>query len=409
MLKKIALFAILTLIFAPFELRAEDNTITLNGKNDPMAGALYWALSEETPPFESWAEEESEYRRATEFDRDEVKEKIIAEYKGQINDLKDIDSITINTSNSLGSYDSTKGGFPIRGPDNSRYFVYGSTSIRAPMNKYVKLTIENYGEFDFYKIDKDKAKELLESTGNDRSFDTKLYLKIKRAGKGRRSFYNDSVIETRLEKMELSHNGRLIHTLETKTDATVFDVAKKDFDKNNVDIAGFKLGMTVDDVKKTISDNAYKNVPMSKYGSQDEEIDLYKPGGLYDGVLVTPNAEDNNCTGFSPLGEFREGFDCIVLTFNPGEKKMFGSKQATLKKIERYRGMSRAAMNDNVATLMKAHGKEHFLDGGQIESYGWGEGDGDEVKSYGYNVRYREIRSLMGNPHADIAETRTLQ
>lgn len=391
MLQKFNIFLLIMALGVIVMPKAHAETLEFPGADAVIL--TFYALSDKEPPYDKWVEESQEYRDATEFTRFDVKQELINNYKAQINDYKNIDTIVLRNSFSFGAYDSQRGGFPLKGVSNSTYFPFHSGGKHYSSNKdlSVMLPVQNADDFQFLEMAPDKAEALVNQLPY-RSMPAHLHFKINSAGDGKREHFRKNVIYATLEKVDLydKEENTIIRTLEAKTvtpDASSY--VQKDFNPMEVDLDGLRLGMTSKEVAKWLDKNDFK---LKKKYFHDMQLAHDKgylnnkpeyPSSNLEKILAYQGSCFENAGGIGFKERLKSGDKCLRLEFSRGKEGMFGGEPSKLISMDYQKAFvkeedGKAIMHE----LKEKYGAPYTINSSRIPVEAWGKGQDDNKKTY---------------------------
>jgi len=125
---------------------------TINMPDAATIQLLQRYLASNPPDFDKLARESDKARNASEFDRAAVIKTETDRFRQQFMSMKDVDGLVLRVSDSLGEYDSNRGGFPL-GTFQPDIFI--------GFDRWTKVTFDNYSEFSVWKLPVDEAQAVL--------------------------------------------------------------------------------------------------------------------------------------------------------------------------------------------------------------------------------------------------------
>ncbi|GAB4524300.1 MAG: hypothetical protein Kow00133_12500 [Amphiplicatus sp.] len=141
----------------------------LSYPDDLQMTMLAYRLTDRVPPFEEWASEAQDVRRANEFDRAAALKEETGRLQAIYDSTENIGILQLRTNSQLSQYDSARGGYYLTAFSPGRVFTFNG---REPLS----IQIENSDAAFFWPMDSNAAQEVLAQTNRNVSIDMTLRL-----------------------------------------------------------------------------------------------------------------------------------------------------------------------------------------------------------------------------------------
>lgn len=128
---------------------------------------LAYRLTGRSPPFEDWAAEKYEVRRADEFSKAQLLQEEAARLAAVYEATEHVGYLQYRLSSQLSQYDSTKGGYYLTAFSPGQQTTF---SGREP----VSLQLDNMKDAYFWAVPTDAARDILAQTSRNISIDVKV-------------------------------------------------------------------------------------------------------------------------------------------------------------------------------------------------------------------------------------------
>jgi hypothetical protein len=420
---KTAFLALACLIIAAPSYAEPTADNTLEYPNNDSILAFYYHETGEKPSFDSWVEKHQDYRNASEFDRFDVKQRLIGEYEQMFGQMGGIEYIKIKTSTNISEYDGARKGYNLQNMSANLHYPF------TAQNETIKLYITNIEEFGFWPIEVEEAKKVVNHLeAFSRLVGLEMTMKVTYVGPGKRNQFGQKVIQAHMEKLEIygDKGATLLGTLTPRSSAEAAPVVqktyeKKDFDIRKVDIDGLKIGMEVSEVEKWAKKKGFQIKSITYHDTSDKDVQkaMQKNEPHPNLTRAFEIVSDEKCLSRGNYNQrkYPEGVTCYSVVFNKGEKGLFGGDEATVSLIQFVDSIKadEGLIDQKYDTFLQKFGQPHKTVDGQLPQYGWGGAEGDVNKlplslqiyknragksatyGYGYNQGLNQTQLGEGN------------
>lgn len=177
---------------------------TLAYPEDLQMIMLSYRLRGETPPYQKWAEDAQDVRRANEFTRAQALNDEMQRLRDAYDSTADVGFIQLRTSSQFSQYDANQGGYYLTA------FSPGTTYTFDAYREKAALQLTNSGDAYFWPLDPQRAQDILQQNLNSRGVTIDATLAL--TGIERRStgpMLTAQILEYSVVSTRYGHEGQL--------------------------------------------------------------------------------------------------------------------------------------------------------------------------------------------------------